>query len=725
MKLAPRWLWLLALLLIISGGLSAAAAQTDEQTNVTIILDASGSMQALFSDGRTRIEIAKDAVINLASSLPAQDNASLWVYGHRLPQDDPEASCLDIEQVIPLAPVDPVQFEQVVTPLNAIGYTPIARSLENAVTGTPPNSHNIVVLMSDGEESCGGDPCAVAGELVALGFEVVINTIGVAPDANTRAQLQCIAQITGGAYYEANDAGALTEALQEASAPPPPETGMIQVVTPDGEVASQIGFEVLNPTDNTSMGSRLGSGEFPPGNYTVRVSISPLLETNVTVTAGETTTITLPDTGTVRLVDSEGVVTDLFPFTLYDPETGQAVAYSSGGTAEVPAGAYNAVVNSNPVFEQPITLAPGETVDIPLNIGGIQIVTEDGQPTTDYYFFVTNAETGELVTGTTGPANVAPGIYNIVINTTPRTETQVTVTAGETVNIPVGAVGSIQTVNEDGEPISDYYYFVNDAETGELVTGGVGLIEIAPGIYDVLVNTVPPTETQVTVAAGETVEIPIGGVGSIQTVNDAGEPISDYYYFVNDAETGELVTGGVGLIEVAPGIYDVLVNTVPPTETQVTVTIGETVDVVVGTPGSLQTVTDSGEPTADFYYYVNNAETGELVTGGVGLVELAPGTYDVEISTLPSTEVQQVIVVAGETTDVSLPPMGTLEVFAANGSPNTEYLFIYDAETGDLVTGGVDASYLLVEGVYRVEYPDGTTVEVEVVAGETARAQPG
>ncbi|MBE2184942.1 MAG: VWA domain-containing protein, partial [Anaerolineae bacterium] len=430
MNTSARQMCLFVLLCIaLLVGVNVLFAQETPQTNVTIILDASGSMQALFSDGSTRIEIAKDAVIELATSLPAEDNAGLWVYGHRLPQDDPEASCLDIEQVIPLSPVNPAQFEQVVTPLNAIGYTPIARSLENAVTGTPPNAHNVIVLMSDGEESCGGDPCAVAAELLAQGFEVIINTIGVAPDANTRAQLQCIAQATGGAYYEANDAGALSEALSEASLPPPPETGFIQIVTPGGEIASQIGFEVLNPADNTSLGSRLGQGEFPPGNYTVRVNISPLLETSVVVTAGETTIITLPETGAVRLVDSEGAVTDIFPFTLYDPQTGQAVAYSSGGLAEVPAGQYNAVVNSNPVIEQTVSIAPGEIVDIPLSIGGIQIVDETGEPTGDYYYFVYDAETRELVTGTSGLANVSPGIYDVEINTVPRTETQVTVAA--------------------------------------------------------------------------------------------------------------------------------------------------------------------------------------------------------------------------------------------------------------------------------------------------------
>lgn len=652
MKFAPRWLWLLALLLIILGGLTVAAAQT-EQTNVTIILDASGSMQALFSDGRTRIEIAKDAVIDLANSLPTQDNASLWVYGHRLPQDDPEASCLDIEQVLPLAPIDPAQFEQVVTPLNAIGYTPIARSLENAVTGTPPNAHNVIVLMSDGEESCGGDPCAVAGELIALGFEVVINTIGVAPDANTRAQLQCIAQVAGGAYYEANDAGTLTEALSEASAPPPPETGFIQVVTPDGQIASQIGFEVVNPADNTSLGSRLGSGEFPPGDYTVRVNISPLLETSVTVTAGETTIITLPETGTVRLVDSEGAVTDIFPFTLYDPETGLAVAYSSGGLAEVPAGEYNAVVNSNPIIEQPVTVAPGETVDITLNIGGIQIVTEDGQPTGDYAFYVYNAETGDMISGSFERMEIAPGVYNVEVYTTPVTRTQVTVVGGETVDIPIGGVGTIQVVTADGQTTDEYAFYVYDATTEEMVISGFGPVELAPGTYNVEVYTTPITTIQVTVTEDETVDVPVGvgGIGTIQVVTADGQPTDEYAFYVYDPATEVMVTSGFGPIEIAAGTYSVEVYTTPVTRTQVTVIDGETANIPIAGVGTIQIVNPNGQVADEYAFYVYDPATEAMVGSGFGQLQIAAGTYNVEVYTDPVFNTQ-VTVTEGEITQV-------------------------------------------------------------------------
>ena len=205
------------LVLFLSATLVTAQESTPRPSSIAIIMDASGSMRALISTGRSRFAVAKEAIITLSSELPSDIDATLWVYGHRLDQSDPAASCQDIEQVIPFGRIDPEAFAEVVTSLNAIGYTPIATTLQMAADSLPPDSPKLIVLMSDGEESCGGDPCEVAETLEAGGFELVVNTIGFAADAETRAQLQCIANVTGGTYYEAQNAGALIDSLREAS----------------------------------------------------------------------------------------------------------------------------------------------------------------------------------------------------------------------------------------------------------------------------------------------------------------------------------------------------------------------------------------------------------------------------------------------------------------------------------------------------------------------------
>src|SRR5690606_4067927 len=274
-----------------------------------------GSMQALLEGGRSRIAVARDEIIALSSELSQSVNASLWVYGHRLSQEDPAASCLDIEEVIPLSPVDAEEFASTVSSVSAIGYTPIATTLGMAYSSLPASERDIIVLMSDGEESCGGDPCAVAAELDSRNIELRIHTIGFAADAGTRAQLQCIAEVTGGNYYEARDTEGLRQALRSATAP---VTGQIAVVRSDGEIAHGIGFTVVNGAGET-VGTVVGSGSFAPGDYSVTVNTEPPLEANVTVVAGETVTIPLPELGTVRLVNAAGEVQEQFPLTAFAP----------------------------------------------------------------------------------------------------------------------------------------------------------------------------------------------------------------------------------------------------------------------------------------------------------------------------------------------------------------------------------------------------------------------
>jgi 6-phosphogluconolactonase (cycloisomerase 2 family) len=168
------------------------------------------------------------------------------VYGHRVEQDNQAESCRDIEQVIGLGAVDPQQFDTVAHSFEAKGYTPITDALTQAASSLPvgPNERNSIVLVSDGEETCGGDPCALAAELAAGDIELVIHTIGLAVDDVTRAQLQCIADMSGGTYTDADSAEDLSLALEEAAEAASDDTFSIVeglgrpsvvVVSPDGK----------------------------------------------------------------------------------------------------------------------------------------------------------------------------------------------------------------------------------------------------------------------------------------------------------------------------------------------------------------------------------------------------------------------------------------------------------------------------------------------------------
>jgi Ca-activated chloride channel family protein len=144
-----RHLLLAALALVFS--FSPLRAQQSPST--ILILDASGSMWGTV-DGQTKISAARKAVGTILAKWKPADKLGLMVYGHRSKSD-----CNDIELMIPVGPVDAAQINAAVKSLNPKGKTPITDSLRQAAAalGAEKNPAT-VILVSDGIETCKGDP---------------------------------------------------------------------------------------------------------------------------------------------------------------------------------------------------------------------------------------------------------------------------------------------------------------------------------------------------------------------------------------------------------------------------------------------------------------------------------------------------------------------------------------------------------------------------------------
>jgi hypothetical protein len=183
---------------------------------VQIVLDASGSMRAAAA-GTSKIDAAKQAVKATIDALDANSIVALRLYGHRRPQEPKAQSCEDTELVIPFGRLDRARFRAAIDAARPLGQTPIAHSLMQAAADFGSNSDEAaaVILVSDGEESCGGDPVAVACEFAKRGLELTIHTVGFDVDTAARAQLQAIAKCTGGEYRDARSASDLGDSLRQ------------------------------------------------------------------------------------------------------------------------------------------------------------------------------------------------------------------------------------------------------------------------------------------------------------------------------------------------------------------------------------------------------------------------------------------------------------------------------------------------------------------------------
>ncbi|MDR6227067.1 vWA domain-containing protein [Desmospora profundinema] len=177
-----------------------------EQVNVFVLLDASGSMAAQVPGG-VMMDLAKKAIHNFTRDLPEDAHASLYAYGHKGSNQakDKKISCESIEEVYELSSYNESRFNQALDQIGPTGWTPLAAAIEEttkAVKETDENTRNIVYVVSDGEETCGGDPVQAAKELSETGAQTVINILGFNVDKQTQKQLLEMAKASNGSYKD-------------------------------------------------------------------------------------------------------------------------------------------------------------------------------------------------------------------------------------------------------------------------------------------------------------------------------------------------------------------------------------------------------------------------------------------------------------------------------------------------------------------------------------------
>jgi hypothetical protein len=198
---------------------------------VVLILDASGSMLKP-QDGRRRIDIAKAALLGLIDgTIPAGTQLALRVFGHR----EKDSCRTDLE--ISLGPLEPARARAVIGGIEAMNLarTPIGRSLDLVAEDLAAvDGDRVVVLVTDGEETCGGDPAASIETLRSAGHQVRVNIVGFAiDDEDLKQTFRYWANIGGGAYHDAADADELASSLARAV------RAQFEVIDEAGQVVSE------------------------------------------------------------------------------------------------------------------------------------------------------------------------------------------------------------------------------------------------------------------------------------------------------------------------------------------------------------------------------------------------------------------------------------------------------------------------------------------------------
>ena len=199
------------------GGEAGGPGQSRARASVptVLILDASGSMNETDAPG-PRIDAAKAAGNAFVDAMPDDSTMALMAYGTGTGSSDAEkaAGCQDVKTLIPLGRLDRDSMRSQIAALRASGYTPISLALQSAVGLLPADdSPQAIVLVSDGEDTCGAPPCDAAAAAKQSHPGLTISTVGFKTEGEASAQLSCIAQATGGLFVQAANANQLAARL--------------------------------------------------------------------------------------------------------------------------------------------------------------------------------------------------------------------------------------------------------------------------------------------------------------------------------------------------------------------------------------------------------------------------------------------------------------------------------------------------------------------------------
>lgn len=202
-----------------TGSPSGAAADVSAPT--ALILDGSGSMTTADPsgpDGATapRIEAAIDAAGRLIDSIPSGTQFTLLTYGTNASSapGNEAAGCQDVTTLVPLGGLDATKAKNAVAGIAPRGYTPISLALQRAADNLPASGPQAIVLVSDGEDTCGKPPCDTASELHRQRPDLTISTIGFRTEGAGENDLSCIANTTNGLFVTADNSAQLASRLR-------------------------------------------------------------------------------------------------------------------------------------------------------------------------------------------------------------------------------------------------------------------------------------------------------------------------------------------------------------------------------------------------------------------------------------------------------------------------------------------------------------------------------
>lgn len=181
-----------------------------------IVLDASGSMNM---NSQPKMAYAREAVHQVVPEISDGRALGLIIYG-----DPPGGSrvgggiCASrIALSVPPRENATAAILEAVDAVSPQGMTPLTEAVALAANAAGDGSAPAaIILVTDGQENCGGNPCELGKALRASKPGTAVHVIGLGFSVEADRALSCLAAETGGTIREVKDAESLGKALRDA-----------------------------------------------------------------------------------------------------------------------------------------------------------------------------------------------------------------------------------------------------------------------------------------------------------------------------------------------------------------------------------------------------------------------------------------------------------------------------------------------------------------------------
>jgi Ca-activated chloride channel homolog len=295
---------------------------------ILFIFDDSYSMYAPWNSN-IKIEVAKKVMGDFLDSLQNEPNLELALrcYGHTT-FFKPERNCKDSKLEVSFAPAktNALKIKQRIKRLEPLGTTPIAYSLGECVNDFTPcsNCRNIVILITDGIEECGGNPCQVSIDLQKKGIFIRPFVIGVGLDVKFADVFACM-----GKFYdvsnEANFKDVLKLVITEALSQTTVEVDLLDIHKKPSETdvdmtfyqagTNTVKYNYLHTINNRGNPDTLVLD--PDLQYDITVhTIPPQEKKNVTIVRGKHNVIPIDAPQGFLTLELDGAFNKYYPTTI-------------------------------------------------------------------------------------------------------------------------------------------------------------------------------------------------------------------------------------------------------------------------------------------------------------------------------------------------------------------------------------------------------------------------